>query len=124
MEAGWLRDTLLGRSFNRYAPGYEIGPDTSEEDDQAVMDALNARIFEESKALSYGEAFANYRAAHGDLLSAVQSMSDVSLNASGGPGWWSDEPLWDTVDDNGFGHIQEHTEQIAAWLAAFSRSGR
>lgn len=117
MEAGWLRASLLGRPVARFTSEFEISPDAQSDGHDEAMHALNAHIYEENKDRSFDEVLSSYRAAYGDLLSVVHSMSDATLNNPNEFDWWPGEPIWQSIEGNSYSHIEEHVALIHKWLA-------
>jgi hypothetical protein len=116
MVLTWLRDTQEGRAPTRYAPGFEVGPGTPEEESEVTMHLLNAQIKQKYQDSSFNEVLHEYRRGHLQLLAFVDGMSDEEINDTGRFFWLEGAPVWASIAGNSFEHIAEHLGLIHLWL--------
>jgi hypothetical protein len=116
LENNWLRDSISGRGTVRYMPGFEVNSGMSDQEYGAVMDSLNAYVFEENKDRPYFEVIEDYRRTYRELVATVQNMPEEDLNEPGRFKWWGDEPVWTSVASNSYEHVEEHVGLIQRWL--------
>jgi hypothetical protein len=88
-------------------------PDAIEE---AGLDQANEQFYQANKDRPLNEVLQIFRTSYIEVVGAVQALSQEELFRSDRFAWMKGEPLWYTVAGNTFGHYQEHTEIIDAWL--------
>ena len=81
------------------------------------QDERNAAVFEQNRGRALADVLAEARAAHQQLVEAVEALSDDDLND---PRRFADMPAdwipWEVVEGNSFGHYPDHISTIRAWL--------
>ena len=115
LEIGWIKTALRGETVIRFAPSFEIGQG---DDNETIMHRLNAHIYDQNKSKPLPEVLADFRKAHHDMITLVESLSAEDLFDPGRFAWWPDEPVWPTIAGNSYEHYQEHHDEIEDWLAA------
>lgn len=103
----YLLSRLQGISSGKEPP--EFMPGLTTEDEQ------NERIYRENKARPLAEVQTAFRASYQRVLSAVQAMSEESLNVP--IPWRDNNPIWPAIVGNTYGHYEEHGDIIRRWLS-------
>lgn len=84
--------------------------------DDANVDQINAYFYQENRALTLVAVLQQLRTTYILAVAAIQALSDEDLTSTQRFDWLEDTPLWQLVEGNTYGHYQEHTEIIQAWL--------
>ncbi|MDQ2886854.1 MAG: ClbS/DfsB family four-helix bundle protein [Chloroflexota bacterium] len=84
--------------------------------DDAEVDQINARFYQENKALALNAVLQQFRTTYIQVVAAIQALSDEDLTSTQRFDWLQGETLWQVVEGDTYGHYQEHTEIIQAWL--------
>ncbi len=84
--------------------------------DDVNVDQINAYFYQENKALALNTVLQQFRTTYIQAVAAIQALSDEDLTSTTRFDWLQDTPLWQLVEGNTYGHYQEHTEIIQAWL--------
>ena len=113
---GWLERSLRDDPPERFAPGYIISESDPEEVTTQVMDKLNEHIFKENTNKSLDEVMADFRSAHTDVVSTIESTAENDLLDPNRFAWRGGSPFWRAVGGNTFWHYQEHIDLLKAWL--------
>lgn len=77
------------------------------------FEALNARDFEQMHARTWADVAASEARVHGDLVAAIQQLSDADLIEPERYAWMNGNPLCLTILGNGITHPQEHLVKLA-----------
>ena len=117
MAVGWLRETSSGGRPTRYARGFEVGPDTPEDEATALMDKLNAHVKAQNESRSFADVISDYRNGYRELVSAVDGMNDEQIADTTRFYWLEGKPVWHSLAANSYEHVFEHIESIKGWLA-------
>jgi hypothetical protein len=82
-------------------------------------DEINEHIYQQNKDRPLAEVLADFRTSYQRVLTAVQSMSEESLNA---PIPWSKSGnlVWQLVVGDTYEHYEEHGDTIRRWLESSS----
>lgn len=88
-------------------------PDAIEE---TGLDQANEQFYQVNKDRSLNEVLQAFRTSYIEVVGAVQALSQEELFEPDQFSWMKGAPLWHTIAGNTFGHYQEHTEIIEAWL--------
>ncbi len=112
----WLATSLHGEKPVRFAPGYTFEESDTEETVTEVMDKLNDRIYRENKDRPLSEVMADFRAAHQEVVKAIQGVTESDLTDQNRFPWRNGQPFWPSVAGNTYGHYAEHIDLIRAWL--------
>lgn len=116
MMLGWLASSQRGVEPIRFAPGYTFEESDPEEAVIEVMDKLNDHIYKANKDKPLSEIMADFRAAHQEVVQAIQNASEADLTDPNRFPWRDGQPFWPSVAGNTYGHYQEHIDLIRAWL--------
>ena len=84
-------------------------------DEEAKIDAFNEQGWEARRELPLAQVIGEFAAAYGDLIAAVESLSDEELNAPLPPPWGESDTLERLIAVNSYEHEPEHTTQLLAW---------
>ncbi len=85
--------------------------------DETGLDQANEQFYQENKDRPLNEVLQAFRTSYIEVVGAVQALSEQELFDSGRFVWMKGVPLWHIVGGNTFGHYQEHSEIIEAWLS-------
>ncbi len=104
---GYLLDQLQGVLAGQKPPKFMPGLSTEDE--------INERLYQENKDRPLTEAMKDFRDSYQRVLTAVQTMSEESLNA---PFPWRKDssPVWGSIAGNTYEHYEEHGTIIRRWL--------
>jgi hypothetical protein len=84
--------------------------------DDASVDQINERFYQENRALTLDVVLQQFRLTYIQAVAAIQALSDEDFISTQRFDWLQGETLWQVVKANTYGHYQEHTEIIQAWL--------
>ncbi len=117
LDDGWsVKDVLAHISaWERLCLGW-IRDDTRLEGPFTVdtLNKLNARIYEENRALSLSDILDASKRSFAEIAEMVEQISPDRLAAA--PAWAPGRPLSEIVGSNTDEHYREHIDQIEAWL--------
>lgn len=82
------------------------------------VDDLNRRFVAPCRERPVHEVRAAENEVYGELIGAVNALSDDQLAQRGRYPWAPDAPFAETIADQTFAHYQEHEPRIRAWLDA------
>jgi len=80
------------------------------------FDRMNALVFDENKDRPFTEVRQDFDAAHREMLSFLENLGEDSLAGEIPAEWAEGRPVWAMIAGNTFGHYEEHSETIEAWL--------
>lgn len=88
--------------------------------DDATLDQINEQFYQEGKALPLDVVLQRFRTSSIQIIAAVERLSDEELTNPQRFAWLEGRPLWEVVENNTYGHYQEHMPPLRAWLEKVS----
>jgi len=94
----------------------------SGEPEDVDVEYRNARFFKEHQHRSLPHVLAFSQLSFQHLLAVVQSLPEEELIGAAPsfkallPGYWPDEPLWQTIAGDSYEHYHQHIPDIQNWL--------
>ena len=76
------------------------------------LDRQNAAIYAQYKDMPLAEVMAFSGQAFGDLVSAVEAVSDEDIARAGAQSWTGDATLLEIVPGQCYGHYEQHVDEI------------
>jgi hypothetical protein len=104
----------------RPPPGETSASEAQDAEEQGRTDAINDKVYQDNRNRPPADVVADAQRSYADLLALVDGLSDEALAAALGAGQEGAEssPLVaQLISGNSHEHYQEHSEQIARWLA-------
>jgi hypothetical protein len=115
--AAWHQRVLVFLQGAVHKSAADQLPDAIEE---AGLNQANEQFYQVNKDRPLNEVLQAFRTSYIEVVGAVQALSQEELFEANRFVWMKGAPLWYTIAGNTFGHYQEHTEIIQAWLSASS----
>jgi len=115
--AAWHQRLLVFLQAAIHKSAAQQLPDAIEE---AGLDQANEQFYQANKDRPLNKVLQAFRTSYIEVVGAVQALSQEELFEPDRFAWMKGAPLWHTIAGNTFGHYQEHTEIIEAWLNASS----
>ena len=84
--------------------------------DDVNVDQINAHFYKENRTLTLDVVLQQFRTSYIQVVAAIQALSVEDFTSTQRLDWLQGTPLWQVVAGNTYGHYQEHTEIIEAWL--------
>lgn len=82
------------------------------------LDQRNAAIYEQNRGRDLADVLVESEQTFPQLIAAIAQLSDADLNDPARfPGMPSAWQPWDLIAGNTYGHYEEHTPDVQAWLA-------
>ncbi len=104
-RAGELLNILLRDEVPAPIPDYDV-------------DAINKQAYVESLARPLVEVRQQEQAAYRDLLASVEAAPDAALFDPKRFAWTENRPFYACVEDNTYGHYDEHFPALDSFVAA------
>jgi hypothetical protein len=104
---GWSAHDMIWHCgyWAGYVAGQLDGPGDTDDHDDAYWDALNTRVVEEARAMSWDESLARSERERARAREALRDATDPSAD------------LLQEFEDETFVHYREHTAEIEAFVA-------
>lgn len=87
-------------------------------------DVVNEQFYQANKLKPLNEVRSEFRVTFLQMIEAIEALSEEALFDPQRFSWRNGRPLYLIVLGSGYGHYEEHIEQIRAWLASSSSSAQ
>ncbi|HZS76191.1 MAG TPA: DinB family protein [Ktedonobacteraceae bacterium] len=104
----YLLQVLQGALRNQ-EPVTDVPPGESEDEE-------NEQLYQQNKSRSFDEILTDFRATHGQIVEAVQSLSEEDLFDPRRFLWRQGRSLESVIEGNTYGHYDEHLQIMRRWL--------
>src|SRR5579884_949950 len=104
----YLLQVLQGALRNQ-EPVTDVPPGESEDEE-------NEHLYQQNKSRSFDEILTDFLTTHGQIVEAVQSLSEDDIFNPQRFSWQEGRALEDIIEGNTYGHYDEHMQIIQCWL--------
>lgn len=109
---GWIGNYQRGETVVRWAPGFEVDGDNSEQQ----MNRYNAHLFAESRERELTAVLDTFRETFMNVVATIESLSDSEIFDDNHFPARSGSPLLNLIIGDTYEHYDEHIGWIRAWL--------
>lgn len=108
---GWIGNYQRGEAIVRWAPGFEIDGDNSEQQ----MNRYNAFLFEQHRERELTDVLDDFRETFMNVVATIESLSDREIFDENYFPARNGSPLLDLIIGDTYEHYDEHSGWIRAW---------
>jgi hypothetical protein len=109
---GWVGNYQRGEPIVRWAPGFEIDGDNSEQQ----LNRYNAFLFQQNKPRALDDVLDDFRETFVNIVATIEGLSDAEIFDENYFPARSGSPLLDLLIGDTYEHYDEHSGWIRAWL--------